>query len=44
MKSSDRPTESPIHTIFRIRILRYKTSHHCEQKVYKEMKVVTHKI
>ena len=32
MKSVDRLIESPIHTVFRIRNLRYKTSYHCEQR------------
>ena len=32
MKSGDRLTESPIHTVFRIRNLPYKTSHCCEQR------------
>ena len=32
MKSGDQLIESSIHTVFRILNLRYKTSHHCEQR------------
>ena len=32
MKSGNRLIESPIHTVFRIRNLWYKTSRHCEQR------------
>ena len=32
IKFGDRLTESPIHTVFRICNLQYKTSNHCEQR------------